>query len=148
LRCRHRGRPLPGAHEVALQLGGSAEAELLATCFAYGRYLLASASRPGLPPATLQGLWHPRLEAPWSSTYTVNTHLEIDHAAARGAVPRRPPTRSRCSCAAPRRPSCWRPASPTAATWWPPPPARAFRRRPCRGCGTRSSRHRGPRTTR
>src|SRR5699024_7167653 len=50
LRRRHRGRTLPGAHEVALQLSGSAEAELLATSFAYGRYLLASASRPGLPP--------------------------------------------------------------------------------------------------
>src|SRR5690625_3395442 len=82
LRCRHRGRPLPGAHEVALHLGGSAEAELLATCFAYGRYLLASASRPGLPPATLQGLWNAQLEAPWSSNYTVNINLEMNHWAA------------------------------------------------------------------
>src|SRR5699024_9958484 len=60
----------------------SAEAELLATSFAYGRYLLASASRPGLPPATLQGLWNAQLEAPWSSNYTVNINLEMNHWAA------------------------------------------------------------------
>src|SRR5699024_5297461 len=82
LRRRHRGRTLPGAHEVALQLSGYAEAELLATSFAYGRYLLASASRPGLPPATLQGLWNAQLEAPWSSNYTVNINLEMNHWAA------------------------------------------------------------------
>src|SRR5699024_1382916 len=58
LRRRHRDRPRPGSRDVALRLAGSAQAELLATCFAYGRYLLASASRPGLPPATLQGLWN------------------------------------------------------------------------------------------
>src|SRR5699024_9256517 len=82
LRRRHRDRNLPGAHEVALRLDGSAEAELLATSFAYGRYLLASASRPGLPPATLQGLWNAQLEAPWSSNYTVNINLEMNHWAA------------------------------------------------------------------
>ncbi|WP_162801565.1 glycosyl hydrolase family 95 catalytic domain-containing protein [Brachybacterium saurashtrense] len=79
LRRRHRAHPLPGTGEVALELTGSPEAELLATCFAYGRYLLASASRPGLPPATLQGLWNAQLEAPWSSNYTVNINLEMNH---------------------------------------------------------------------
>src|SRR5699024_1346010 len=82
LRCRHRGRPLPCAHEVALQRRGCAEAELLPTSFAYGGYLLASAARPGLPPATLQGLWNAQLEAPWSSNYTVNITLEMNHWAA------------------------------------------------------------------
>src|SRR5699024_1905271 len=74
-----RPRPRPGADAVGLQLTGSEEAELLATCFAYGRYLLASASRPGLPPANLQGLWNAKLEAPWSSNYTVNINLEMNH---------------------------------------------------------------------
>ena len=82
LRHRHRATPLPGADDVALTLSGSAEAELLATSFAYGRHLLASASRPGLPPANLQGLWNSRLEAPWSSNYTVNINLEMNHWAA------------------------------------------------------------------
>ena len=79
LRRRHRADPLPGLDEVSLALRGSAEAELLATSFAYGRHLLASASRPGLPPANLQGLWNARLEAPWSSNYTVNINLEMNH---------------------------------------------------------------------
>ena len=79
---RHRDHPQPGAHAVALELTGSEEAELLATTFAYGRHLLASASRPGLPPATLQGLWNERLEAPWSSNYTVNINVEMNHWAA------------------------------------------------------------------
>ena len=82
LRRRHRAAPLPGAGEVALTLSGSPEAELLATSFAYGRHLLASASRPGLPPANLQGLWNARLEAPWSSNYTLNINLEMNHWAA------------------------------------------------------------------
>ncbi|MGP9746598.1 glycosyl hydrolase family 95 catalytic domain-containing protein [Brachybacterium sp. AOP29-B2-41] len=82
LHRRHRATPLPGAGEVALELSGSPEAELLATSFAYGRHLLASASRPGLPPANLQGLWNARLEAPWSSNYTVNINLEMNHWAA------------------------------------------------------------------
>ena len=85
---RHRDNPQPGAHAVALALSGSAEAELLATTFAYGRHLLASSSRAGLPPATLQGLWNAQLEAPWSSNYTVNINLEMNHwAAGVGNVP-------------------------------------------------------------
>ncbi|WP_422115831.1 glycosyl hydrolase family 95 catalytic domain-containing protein [Brachybacterium sp. UNK5269] len=82
LHRRHRAHPLPGAHDVALELTGSAPAQLLSTAFAYGRYLLASSSRPGLPPATLQGLWNDRLEAPWSSNYTLNINLEMNHWAA------------------------------------------------------------------
>ena len=85
LRRRHRDHPLPGIDEVALELSGSPEAELLATSFAYGRHLLASASRPGLPPANLQGLWNARLEAPWSSNYTLNINLEMNHWAAGSA---------------------------------------------------------------
>ncbi|WP_169928766.1 glycosyl hydrolase family 95 catalytic domain-containing protein [Brachybacterium ginsengisoli] len=82
LRRRHGDHPRPGAEEVSLQLDGSADAELLATSFTYGRYLLGSASRPGLPPANLQGLWNARLEAPWSSNFTVNINLEMNHWAA------------------------------------------------------------------
>lgn len=82
LQRRHRDSPRPGGDEVHLALRGSADAELLATSFAFGRYLLGSASRPGLPPANLQGLWNARLEAPWSSNYTVNINLEMNHWAA------------------------------------------------------------------
>ena len=88
LRRRHLAAPLPGTGEMGLVLHGSEEAELLATSFAYGRHLLASASRPGLPPANLQGIWNERLEAPWSSNYTVNINVEMNHwAAATAHVP-------------------------------------------------------------
>ncbi|WP_114854102.1 glycoside hydrolase N-terminal domain-containing protein [Brachybacterium sp. YJGR34] len=82
LHRRHLEHPLPGAHDVALALEGSEQAELLATTFAYGRHLLASSSRPGLPPATLQGIWNQQVQAPWSSNYTVNINLEMNHWAA------------------------------------------------------------------
>lgn len=79
LRTRHRAHPAPGTDEVSLQLTGSPESEQLTTVFAYGRYLLAASSRPGLPPATLQGIWKAELEAPWSSNYTTNINLEMNH---------------------------------------------------------------------
>ena len=87
LRRRHREAPLPGLADVALELTGAdpsstAKAELLSTMFAFGRHLLASASRPGLPPATLQGLWNEQVLAPWNSNYTVNINLEMNHWAA------------------------------------------------------------------
>ncbi|MEE1617748.1 glycosyl hydrolase family 95 catalytic domain-containing protein [Brachybacterium sp. J153] len=82
LRRRHRETPLPGIDEVALELAGSESAQLLATMVAYGRHLLASSSRAGLPPANLQGIWNDRVLAPWNSNYTVNINLEMNHWAA------------------------------------------------------------------
>jgi len=55
---------------------------LAALAFHYGRYLLASASRPGGLPATLQGLWNPWLPGPWSSGYTLNINLQMAYWAA------------------------------------------------------------------
>ncbi|PMC74571.1 glycoside hydrolase N-terminal domain-containing protein [Brachybacterium sp. UMB0905] len=79
LRERHHATPLPDLDAVSLQFTGSPEAELLSTMWAYGRYLLAASSREGLPPATLQGIWNAQLEAPWSSNYTTNINLEMNH---------------------------------------------------------------------
>jgi len=45
--------------------------------FAYGRYLLMAASRPGAPPATLQGVWNDEHRPPWSSAYTLNINLQM-----------------------------------------------------------------------
>ena len=50
--------------------------------FAFGRYLLMASSRPGSPPANLQGLWNDRLRPPWSSNYTLNINLEMAYWAA------------------------------------------------------------------
>lgn len=79
LLARHAAAPLPGADEMALQLEGGEDAELLTQVVAYGRHLLASASRPGLPPANLQGLWNAEVRAPWSSNFTTNINLEMNH---------------------------------------------------------------------
>ncbi|MDQ0644625.1 glycosyl hydrolase family 95 catalytic domain-containing protein [Microbacterium murale] len=50
---------------------------LAALAFHYGRYLLMSSSRPGGPPANLQGIWNAELPGPWSSAYTTNINLQM-----------------------------------------------------------------------
>ena len=47
--------------------------------FQFGRYLLISSSRPGTPPANLQGIWNKELRAPWSSNYTININTEMNY---------------------------------------------------------------------
>ncbi|SFD30361.1 glycoside hydrolase family 95 protein [Spirosoma endophyticum] len=47
--------------------------------FQFGRYLLISSSRPGGPPANLQGIWNKELRAPWSSNYTININTEMNY---------------------------------------------------------------------
>ena len=47
--------------------------------FQFGRYLLISASQPGGQPATLQGKWNDRLNAPWDSKYTININTEMNY---------------------------------------------------------------------
>jgi alpha-L-fucosidase 2 len=47
--------------------------------FQYGRYLLISASRPGGPAATLQGLWNDSVNPPWGSKYTININTEMNY---------------------------------------------------------------------
>lgn len=47
--------------------------------FQFGRYLLISSSRPGGPPANLQGLWNKELRAPWSSNYTININTQMNY---------------------------------------------------------------------
>ena len=47
--------------------------------YQYGRYLLISSSRPGGPPANLQGIWNKELRAPWSSNYTININTQMNY---------------------------------------------------------------------
>ncbi len=47
--------------------------------FNYGRYLLISCSRPGTQPATLQGIWNDKVNAPWRCNYTTNINLEMNY---------------------------------------------------------------------
>ena len=71
-----------GAHDVAELLSGTDEQLMATVLFQYGRYLLASASRPGAPPANLQGIWNGDLRPAWSSNYTININTEMNYWAA------------------------------------------------------------------
>lgn len=58
-------------------LGTTPHPVLAQAVFDHGRYLLAASSRPGSPPANLQGVWNAELQPPWSSNYTLNVNLEM-----------------------------------------------------------------------
>lgn len=71
---------LTGA-DVHLRLPGAIattpHAALAQAVFDHGRYLLVASSRPGSPPANLQGVWNAEATPPWSSGYTLNVNLEM-----------------------------------------------------------------------
>ncbi len=52
---------------------------LVATYYAFGRYLLICSSQPDTQAANLQGIWNDRLFAPWDSKYTTNVNLEMNY---------------------------------------------------------------------
>jgi alpha-L-fucosidase 2 len=58
---------------------GAPDTGLEALYFQFGRYLLISSSRPGGPPANLQGIWNKELRAPWSSNYTININTQMNY---------------------------------------------------------------------
>lgn len=47
--------------------------------FAFGRYLLASSSRPGSLPANLQGIWNESFLPPWDCKYTININAQMNY---------------------------------------------------------------------
>ncbi len=76
-----------GRYDVARDLLGGDDELLTATVlFQFGRYLLASASRPGGgPPANLQGIWNADPRPAWSSNYTVNINTQMNYWGAEAA---------------------------------------------------------------
>ncbi len=58
---------------------GAIDPSLETLYFQFGRYLLISCSRPGGPPANLQGIWNNELRPPWSSNYTLNINTEMNY---------------------------------------------------------------------
>ncbi len=64
---------------LAAVRAGADDPALLALYFQYGRYLLASSSRPGTMPANLQGVWNPHLEAPWNADYHININIQMNY---------------------------------------------------------------------
>jgi alpha-L-fucosidase 2 len=47
--------------------------------YQYSRYLLIASSRPGGPPANLQGIWNKEMQPPWSSNYTTNINVQMNY---------------------------------------------------------------------
>ena len=58
---------------------GGSDPALMALMFKFGRYLLASSSRPGTLPANLQGIWCDSNNPAWHSDYHVNINLEMNY---------------------------------------------------------------------
>ncbi len=61
------------------QAAKSADPQLAALYFQFGRYLLIASSRPGTQPANLQGIWNDQLKPPWDSKWTVNINTEMNY---------------------------------------------------------------------
>ena len=69
-----------GLFDVDRDVLRSGDDRLVATVmFQFGRYLLASSSRPGGPAANLQGIWNDQQRPPWSSNYTININTEMNY---------------------------------------------------------------------
>lgn len=70
-----------GTFDVAQEVVSGADELLTATVIVQlGRYLLASASRPGGgPPPGLQGIWNQEMSPPWSANYTVNINTQMNY---------------------------------------------------------------------
>lgn len=58
---------------------GANDSHLAALYFQFGRYLLASSSRPGTQPANLQGIWNKDVAPAWGSKWTVNINTEMNY---------------------------------------------------------------------
>jgi alpha-L-fucosidase 2 len=70
---------LPADERLKRYASGIYDPGLETLYFQYGRYLLMSSSRPGGPPANLQGIWNKELWAPWSSNYTININTQMNY---------------------------------------------------------------------
>jgi alpha-L-fucosidase 2 len=70
---------LPSDKRLKAYSDGAYDPALENLYFQYGRYLLIACSRPGGPPANLQGLWNKELRAPWSSNYTININTQMNY---------------------------------------------------------------------
>ena len=72
-------RALPTDDRLQRVQNGSADEDLAALYFQYGRYLLIASSRPGSMAANLQGKWNDSLTPAWGSKYTININTEMNY---------------------------------------------------------------------
>ena len=70
---------VPTDVRLAAVRAGRMDPGLAALYFQYGRYLLASSSRPGTQPANLQGIWNDDVVPAWGSKYTININTEMNY---------------------------------------------------------------------
>ena len=70
---------LPTDARLARVKDGAFDADLIATYFQFGRYLLMSSSRPGCMPANLQGLWAEKMKPPWNADYHININIQMNY---------------------------------------------------------------------
>ncbi len=70
---------LPTDQRLAAYAQGAGDPDLEQTMFQYGRYLLASCSRPGGLPANLQGLWNDSNKPAWASDYHSNINVQMNY---------------------------------------------------------------------
>ena len=104
---------LPTDQRLAAYAQGASDPDLEQTMFQYGRYLLASCSRPGGLPANLQGLWNDSNKPAWASDYHSNINVQMNYWV---------PSRRRCRSATS---PCWI-SSPPAPNRAASPAARRF----------------------
>ena len=72
-------RALPTDARLAAYRAGSADPELEALYYQYGRYLLIASSRAGNLPANLQGLWALDTDGPWHIDYHNNINIQMNY---------------------------------------------------------------------
>jgi alpha-L-fucosidase 2 len=70
---------LPTDERLKAYARGGNDPQLEQLMFQYGRYLLASCSRPGGLPANLQGLWNDSNNPAWASDYHSNINLQMNY---------------------------------------------------------------------
>ena len=70
---------LPVDQRLTRYAGGGDDPSLEQALVGYGRYLLASTSRPGGLPANLQGLWNNSNTPPWASDYHTNINVQMNY---------------------------------------------------------------------
>lgn len=61
------------------RFGEAQDPALVALQWAFGRYLLIAASRPGGQPANLQGIWNESMLPPWGGKMTTNINFQMNY---------------------------------------------------------------------
>ncbi len=72
-------RKLPTNERIKRLTKEGSDPDLLELYFQYGRYLLASSSRPGTLPANLQGLWAEKMANAWEADYHLNINMQMNY---------------------------------------------------------------------